>query len=261
VVIAIVGILIAILLPAVQAAREAARRVHCNNNLRQIGLALHQYHNVKKVFPIGNVPFTNWTFQTMLLPYLERQSWFSEINFKTRQCYVDNLEAGRDAVSSRRLTVMECPSDPRAGEIWSDAEHAYAIGNYFGVSGSAWLGSTDGMLYSGSVTRFSHVRDGTTHTMFVGERGGADPYWGWWSCGGGFDDSGEGDNLLSTGRGFYPGGEDYEHSFHFWSHHPGGGNFLFVDGSLHWLSYEVDPQTLRHLSTRDAADSVGRNQD
>src|SRR4051812_15625344 len=86
VVIAIIGVLIALLLPAVQAAREAARRSQCSNNLKQIGLGMHNYHQSVNAFPLGsswthNASWNNWSAQALMLPYLEQQPLYNSINF------------------------------------------------------------------------------------------------------------------------------------------------------------------------------------
>src|SRR4051812_47226799 len=81
VVIAIIGILVSLLLPAVQAAREAARRTQCQNNLRQYGVAIHNYHDVIKYLPIGNTWGRMWTFQSRILPYMEQQNIYQLIDY------------------------------------------------------------------------------------------------------------------------------------------------------------------------------------
>jgi prepilin-type N-terminal cleavage/methylation domain-containing protein/prepilin-type processing-associated H-X9-DG protein len=126
VVIAIIGVLIALLLPAVQAAREAARRSQCVNNLKQIGLGLHNYHQANQVFPSGHsqsfsgpgpngyAGWTEWSAHAMLLPYIEQQPLFQGINFY----YCGGYNYGRycnATIWSSVLNVFLCPSDPNAG--------------------------------------------------------------------------------------------------------------------------------------------------
>ena len=92
VVIAIIAVLVALLLPAVQQAREAARRTQCRNNLKQYGIALHNYHDAHQIFPIGNVGNRFWTFQAMLLPFLDQISLFNRCNFNyPGTCFNSNV--------------------------------------------------------------------------------------------------------------------------------------------------------------------------
>lgn len=114
VVIAIIGLLIALLLPAVQAAREAARRATCVNNLKQLGLALHNFENINKVFPpsYGGPRGTDWSAQALLLPYLEQGSLYDNIDF-TRG--YDNVYLPNGTrLSSHRVPIYICPSETRA---------------------------------------------------------------------------------------------------------------------------------------------------
>jgi prepilin-type N-terminal cleavage/methylation domain-containing protein/prepilin-type processing-associated H-X9-DG protein len=256
IVIAIIGSLVALLFPAVQAAREAARRTHCVNNVKQLALALHAYHDAKGHFPVGNVRYKYWTFQTMLLPYMEQQALFDQCDFKAEDCYAANVSAGGLGPPSVRQISLECPSDPNIGGLYTStiswSAGKYALGSYMGVTGSQMFAADDGMLFLDSHTRFADCTDGAAHTLLLGERGTVDDLnWGWWCCGSGLLWSqGEGDNLLSAAQGLRPGGSETEHAYHFWSHHPSGAMFAYVDGSVHFLSYDLDPQTLLRLSTR-----------
>jgi prepilin-type N-terminal cleavage/methylation domain-containing protein len=259
VVIAIIGVLVALLLPAVQVAREAARKVQCLNHLKQIGLGLHNYHDAVRAFPIGNVSKTSWTCQTLLLPYLEQGALYSQVDFRAVDCFEANVKAGGKGVPSIALPVFVCPSDARAGEVWSQpAWGTYAPGNYFGVMGTSPT-ANDGLLYRDSVTTMSDVTDGASATIIMGERANvSDLLYGWWACGWGENGTGEGDNLLSTQLGLVAGGRDDSHRFHFWSMHAGGGaHFLFVDGGARRLDYNIDFRTFQRLSTCAAGDQPG----
>jgi len=259
VVIAIIGILIALLLPAVQAARESARRTQCQNNFKQIGLALHNYESAVRCFPIGNVYPTYWSFQTLILPYLEQNALYEKADFDGYATAFEytRLQPGGIGSASVPLAVYQCPSDPKAGEVARDSYWgSYAAGNYYGVIGTAY-NRKDGTLFSNSSVRVADVRDGTTGTIFVGERGNVlDNWWGWWGCGYGREGTGAGDNLLDTELGLTRGGQEDQHRFHFWSHHPDGAQFLLVDGSVHFFSYNLDYQILNHLATRDGREIV-----
>ena len=259
VVIAIIGTLVALLLPAVQAAREAARQLQCQNNLKQYGLALQNYHSVHHVFPIGNVPHRWWTAQSMLLPYLEGDAIYQLVNYQfPDDCFsaVDSVPQGQDP-GSYVLAVDKCPNDPNAGKIW----HAFAgfgyhgCTNYLGMMGTSPT-AQDGILFSGPAVSLSDVRDGASNTIIMGERGISDLLYGWCYCGWGRNGTGEGDNLCSAQLGLSAGLPDANHIFHFWSYHPNGTEFLLADGSVHFLSYNIDFVMFQALSTRAGGEVI-----
>ncbi len=260
VVVAIIGLLMAVLMPAVMAARSAARQTQCKNKLKQIGYALQLYHNMARTFPMGNVPRRYWTFQTMLLPFLEQEALYRKANFAAPDCFKANQAMGGLGVPSERIVAYECPSDPRVGLKWTSPTYGvYATGSYFGVIGTA-IKKKDGMLFSGGTVRLEDVLDGTSTTLFVGERGQIENLvWGWWSCGSGDNvGSGDADNLLTTKNGLTAGGPEHVHGRHFWSLHEGGGaNFVYVDGSVRFLTYQIDFTTFQSLSTRAGHEVVG----
>jgi prepilin-type N-terminal cleavage/methylation domain-containing protein len=169
VVIAIIGILVGLLLPAVQAAREAARRMQCSNNLKQISLALHNYHSAMKIYPFGNGGTTppsgspGYSAVSMLLPYMEQVPLYRKIDFSFPLIHPVNIEA--------RLTPVAtflCPSDrdnpqPQMGG---------AI-NYMGNKGSMhfWNASEQNGLFIGRVAfRMRDVTDGLSNTAAFAER-------------------------------------------------------------------------------------------
>ncbi|HMC10910.1 MAG TPA: DUF1559 domain-containing protein [Pirellulaceae bacterium] len=118
VVIAIIGVLVALLLPAVQAAREAARRMNCQSNLKQIGVALHNHHDVRLAFPPGAVntgnngtdTFTTWSIE--ILPYMEQKALYERYNQTALNCNAANLP-----VLKSRVKPYECPSDMLNGKL------------------------------------------------------------------------------------------------------------------------------------------------
>jgi prepilin-type N-terminal cleavage/methylation domain-containing protein/prepilin-type processing-associated H-X9-DG protein len=183
VVIAIIAVLIALLLPAVQAAREAARRAQCINNLKQIGLALHNYHSAVGAFPpgidttadyIGTFgTWTVWSPQAMLLPYVEQTPLYNAANFNWACCF-DGPDA--DAINSTvyltRIGSFLCPSDGNAG--------VQNINSYVGCLGSSTRqspddGQTNGMFQVYNVNHFTasvniaQVTDGTSNTVAFSE--------------------------------------------------------------------------------------------
>jgi len=138
VVIAIIGVLIALLLPAVQAAREAARRSQCTNNLKQIGLALHNYHGVHNSFPMGSsrAPqalnpsqmawWGDWSAHSMLLPFLEQQPLYNAANFSVTALGHDPAGLMNATVVNTRLSGFLCPSDGNAGRNYTNSYYASA---------------------------------------------------------------------------------------------------------------------------------------
>jgi prepilin-type N-terminal cleavage/methylation domain-containing protein/prepilin-type processing-associated H-X9-DG protein len=279
VVIAIIGVLVALLLPAVQQARAAARAAQCKNHLKQIGLALHNYHDAHFVFPMGSGAGTPaWGYLTHLLPHLDLANAYNSINFENPNCCFE-LIALQTAVppepdpASQPLAVLFCPSDPSANQKLLSGPSgplptSYPCGwmyptNYLGVSGDTegtvgcgGIANGNGLLYSLSSTRFRDVQDGSSNSLIVGERGiPNDLGWGWPICGGT-----ECEHYISTERGLSPGATSPSAAavlLHFWSWHDQGAHFLFADGSVHFLSYNVDLGTYKKLSTRAANDVPG----
>jgi prepilin-type N-terminal cleavage/methylation domain-containing protein len=264
VVIAIIGILVALLLPAVQAAREAARRTQCQNNLRQYGIAIHNYHDVNKILPMGNVWARMWTFQSRILPYMEQNNIYVLIDYKWPSTCFD-YGASRQAIDPRTdpgnqmVTVDICPSDPLAGSI--STTNGSTVGfhgctEYLGVMGTSST-NNDGTFFSDSKISLAALGDGTSNTIIMGERGiPRDLYWGWTYCGAGYDGTGDGDNQCSTKYPFSPGKDDGAHNLHFWAYHPGGGHFLFGDTSISFMTYNLNFATFQALSTRFGGEVV-----
>jgi prepilin-type N-terminal cleavage/methylation domain-containing protein len=270
VVIAIISVLIALLLPGIQWAREAARRTHCQNNLKQYGLALHQFHMANRSFPIGNVPKHYWTFQSRLLPYLDCQNIYAVINYSYPgwcfQC-CDALGPDKDPGNQVQHVDM-CPDDELAGLIWYDPIHYIHPGyhgctDYLGMMGTTET-ANDGILFSGPAISIPKITDGASHTLIMGERGISNDLWGWTYCGygheaNGYDTgTGDGDNLCCTGYfGLMEGNAfDDDHKYHFWSYHPDLVNFLIADGAVHSFRYEIDYWVLQALATRAGSESV-----
>ncbi len=163
VVIAIIAILIALLLPAVQQAREAARRTQCRNNLHQLGLALHNYHDVMDCFPFGQGGSGGkYSAISMLLPYFDQGPLYNQIDFN-----IDAMAAGNQTARQVEIPMLKCPSDfanqqPQTGGALS----------YCGNKGSdiVFTSSNNGLFYRDSVIRFRDLTDGTSTTAAFAER-------------------------------------------------------------------------------------------
>lgn len=206
VVIAIIGVLVGLLLPAVQKVREAASRMSCTNNLKQMGLALHSYHDAMSLFPPGYIDGNTspnstpdndvgpgWGWASYLLPYLEQGNVYNQINFRAP------IGTGVNAaVSQLPLKIFQCSSDsfPDAFSVYDSNFKSpitkVASSNYVGCSG--WLecfrGATGniavgqgddglggvfgpggrGLFWRNSRTRIADITDGVSNTIFVGER-------------------------------------------------------------------------------------------
>jgi prepilin-type N-terminal cleavage/methylation domain-containing protein len=190
VVIAIIAVLVALLLPAVQQAREAARRSQCKNNLKQIGLALHNYHDVASRFPRsqtwgrvvgGTMGAYHHTWITSILPYIDQAPLYNQVNFNL-PAYVSG--SGLTAVPQPhlgvQLDVIRCPSDGLNGEWPSPTSNNLAITWYSACEGGDWwnrpINGDDlgNQLYGGIFTDHYNcpigaITDGTSNTIMVGE--------------------------------------------------------------------------------------------
>ena len=304
VVIAIIAVLISLLLPAVQSAREAARRIQCTNNLKQMGLALHNYESAIGSFPSGEIsvlvsptwkiPTGNcnaappelgpgWSLFALVFPYLEQQVLSNAINFNVGiadpsnqtvigtkvASYLCPSDTGPDTVS-----MFDCGNPPATGNTPVTLLSGLAPSSYVGALGGGNKNNPDplcgcyewqpfnGMFHRNSAVRISAITDGTSNTVGLGER----------------------DNhfVLSSWVGVLPGAEviynpDQGHGCTNWrpaitavvvhsrqytvntpnaspaafhTQHPGGGNFLFMDGSVRYIKNTVNLDTMRALCTR-----------
>jgi prepilin-type N-terminal cleavage/methylation domain-containing protein/prepilin-type processing-associated H-X9-DG protein len=198
VVIAIIGVLIGLLLPAVQQVRASADRLYCTNSLKQIGLALHNYHDTYKVFPPAiketypkpdRLQWISWL--TRILPYMEQQALYDNMEeaYKLQgnnpNPFLDPPHQGLATV----LTSYRCPADARqyqATYVTAEGQNlTVAFTGYLGVSGTN-LRAYDGVLYWNSKVRLADIKDGSSNTLTAGER---PPSWdlvfGWWYAGAG----------------------------------------------------------------------------
>jgi prepilin-type N-terminal cleavage/methylation domain-containing protein/prepilin-type processing-associated H-X9-DG protein len=268
VVIAIIGILIALLLPAIQAAREAARRTQCLDNLKQCGLGLLAFHDEFKSFPVGNVapPSSGaggwWGFQARILPYLEAKQIFKLCNFKYQgTCFewITYQQTRKTFLGTMLPTFYKCPDDPLKNEVYHDTSGDYTCTNYLGVMGTTPT-ANDGVLLHGdygSIIKLARIKDGASQTIIMGERGISNDLYGWPYCGAGdSQNTGCGDNLMSTKLGLSPGKPDGNHNYHFWSYHPNMSHFLWADGSSRPLFYDLDYKVLQAFATRAGRETI-----
>ncbi len=215
-----------VLLPGVQAGREAARRANCLNNLKQIGLAMHNYHSVHGCFPPAYIPDENGnpkhSWRVLILPYMEERALYNRYNF----------DEPWDSPANQQLAplmpkVYNCPSDALSDGV-SETSYLMVVG-----PGTVGEGSTP--------TRIVDIRDGTSNTVMVVETAGTAINWlepeDW--------DTSQGDFSINEGLGM--GIE---------SDHAGVANVLFCDGSVRSIPEWTDPEDLEALTTRDGGEEV-----
>lgn len=274
VVIAIIGILVALLLPAVQQAREAARRTQCTNNLKQIGLAFHNYLSTHRRFPPGWVeqawgdvtlnpggnPLNGFGWGAMLLPQLDQGPVYAQIRFDhpiygepDRDANLPGLQNNATLAANVVLSVFRCTSDrgPPAqdnyGNIGQLTIAAHALSNYVGCYGTSFIydnGSNsdpgDGMFHRNSSRSERDVSDGLSNVILVGERKWSGKYPDATPVFGDSYWSGTPDNWLMDTLGTTGVDLNSEHSAKFGSEHDSGASFLFGDGSVHFLSDSIE---------------------
>lgn len=274
VVIAVIAILVGLLLPAVQAAREAARRARCANNLRQIGIGLHNYHGVHQVFPPGYLgvlaDYTgpHWTWSAFLLPQLEQQPLYQTLGVATKQFAGGVSFAPPSTEAQVRLDVFTCASD--TGPELNHRKGFYAKSNYRGVTGSQSLLTTSydvlanqgGVFYLNSLVSVGAIVDGASNTAAIGEclldphpQGHVGALWA------GMRGTYSGSIYISDSMWFINsdpafrinGSADQAFS----SRHPGGAQSTFADASVHFLKETIDGTTLERLAARNDGQPVG----
>jgi len=292
VVITIIGILIAMLLPAVQAARESARRAKCSNNMKQIVLAMHQYHESYKMFPLnhgGNqqtsTSGTGHSWMMCILPFIEQEALWEKIKLNQPLSHGDNTIASRTVVPT-----FLCPTDDSPGLMNNranlSANDQRAITNYKAVAGGNWnwgdhtnvrqggikwrndangLDRGNGLIcrnhdsHVRNLTIFADIKDGTSSTFAVGEtvpKWCTHTWWWWYNA--------------STGTCGIPlnyrkkthdladpvNAVDWVRNYSFFSQHEGGANFGLCDGSVTFISDSIDITLYRQLATISGKEGV-----
>jgi prepilin-type N-terminal cleavage/methylation domain-containing protein/prepilin-type processing-associated H-X9-DG protein len=282
--VAVIGVLAGLVLSGVQKVRAAAARTRCQNNLKQIALALQNYHAAHGRLPPGHfaVPSNKpellyaASYLVPLLPFVEQDALY-RVGMEARKVAPLPFANPPHTPLATVVPTFACPADGRiATPQVSEIERLLvAFTSYLGASGTATT-RKDGVLYADSRTRLADVTDGTSSTLLLGERPpSADFQWGWWYAGMGADGSGSLEHVLGVreantlrhtvaavacGPGEYPfrpagGFDDPCGVFHFWSPHSGGANFAFADGSVRLLPYTADA-ILPALATRAGGESA-----
>lgn len=286
VVIAIIAVLIALLLPAVQQAREAARRSQCKNNLKQYGLGLHNYHDVHRMFPIagqnwGN-PSIGW--QPRILPFMDQAPLYNQINFSLAQAWDTTLPDGSKA-RQHNVPYAKCPSDPESNlnrSDWAFGSYCGSLGSQRTPSASGscnrWL--TQGVNYDNNGTSdhgndlnkvsgmfgrlgpsigIHQVSDGTSNTIFVGEiLTDCNDHQGiWWdynqagnahaSTSVPLNDMTTCPNSKKITDPACTNPNNWNFSWGFRSSHTGGAHFLMVDGTVRFVSENIDYNTYQRI--------------
>jgi prepilin-type N-terminal cleavage/methylation domain-containing protein len=284
VVIAIIAVLIALLLPAVQAAREAARRAGCQDNLKQIGLAMHNYHSTYDVFPIGYVAWANtnndvtspgWGWGTAILPTMEQGPLYNAANLNLPIEDPTNL-----TVRTTALSVFTCPTDRFTGLITLTDVNANPITTAWSTSYAACFGrdvniSKNPTMCNGLFMRnmsfgVKDITDGTNQTIMVGERGCVLTQAPWaGSINGVVLRVTPGSPSRSTATKTAPveslaradtGGGTSDNLFFdpddFYSPHPAGLYFLMADGSVKFIKSSITPTIYGDLASRNWGEVV-----
>jgi prepilin-type processing-associated H-X9-DG protein/prepilin-type N-terminal cleavage/methylation domain-containing protein len=294
VVITIIALLIGLLLPAVQQARESARRARCLNNQKQIGLALHAYHGALDVYPPGYVSAVlqstdaypelgpGWAWSSMILNQLDQQPLFNAVNF-SRQI----TDGASVTVRRTVLAILLCPSSSPEGPVSLKypgqplVPSDLAPSQYVGSAGQGEIedvpGNNNGIFYRNCRTSLREITDGTSQTLMVGERSrnlsdatwvGAipdaqvctNPSWSVRDCA-------TSNVMILANTGPWPDEPWVNVPNHkgskaddFWSLHPGGCNFLFCDGSVRFVKETVNPTVFSSLATRGGGEAIGSDQ-
>ena len=258
VVIAIIGILAGLLLPAIQQAREAARRTSCGSNLMQLGLAAHHYEFNMEHFPPGvtnaDGPIRNeaigqhvsWVVQ--VLPYIEQNAAYDRFDQELGAYAPANKQ-----IREHGIGILRCPSDPNRSDIGPK------MTSYFGChhdTESAIDEKNNGLLFLNSKVRFSDIYDGSSHTILIGEGINDKESFGWvsgtrWTL----RNTGKFDMSLYQRRNATTAQAPATppsslHVGGFGSYHFGGATFVFADGSTRFIARDTDPVVYQHMGHR-----------
>jgi len=271
VVIAIIGILVALLLPAIQAAREAARRSECSNKIKQIAVALHNYHDTHGGLPMGAANLTEGlSWHVAVLPFMEQDSVYQEFNSGVRHDQAPNA-----AMRTLEMKAFLCPSGT---EVRADDNASYFTMHYYGSMGPTGINPDTGTAYRENTAgthggwgqqgiftwnasrKFRDVLDGTSNTIGIGEiswtdRNGNATRYRVWTRGG------QSGSLMAPCKNFHhPINADYTALFNdmsMGSNHPGGAQFGLVDGSVRFVSDAIDFNAYLAAASMDGGEVLG----
>lgn len=284
VVIAIIAVLVALLLPAVQQARETARRTGCRNSLKQIALAVVNYEAAHRIFPPGStsiIDYGVWSsnpaefhlhgWASLILPQLDQAAAFKQVNYN-----VSALDPLNYAAASQRLPVYRCPSfsgkDYSQEPLYVKLSPVYAIRNYVSLGattvGNLWK-MPDGVIYPGSRTRLDDIRDGASNTLMFSET--REQNAAVWIDGGtasltsrAYDDgnapSYANEKIALNAYPYYnSAGQGIDCLWGPSSMHGGGAHHSFGDGSVRFLSDQINPFVYDSLTSRAGGEPVPAN--
>jgi prepilin-type N-terminal cleavage/methylation domain-containing protein/prepilin-type processing-associated H-X9-DG protein len=278
--VAILAVLAGLVLSAVAMVRADSLKAVCSNNLRQIGVAITQYHDQNRVLPTGlqvkGDAMEGMGWQGPILPYLEQEELWN----RTKIAFAAGLTPNSREFPLNKLVVKAygCPLDPGTGYIRNESENSgVCYGSYYGVAGISFSqerepgGVPGGVFFESSKIAFAHITDGLSTTLMVGERPLMPEYpAGIWY--GAFE---VGDAVMGVEEGHYngllpnpndprqcadfirygPQSKTKCDAFHYWSFHKSGAHFLFADGSVRFMTYTGEP-AMKPLSTRNRGDSI-----
>lgn len=275
VVIAIIGILVSLLLPAVQAAREAARKTHCNNNLKQLGVAVQNFHDTRGFIPPSRARDGYITWPVLLMPFMEQSRLYDKFDWQAPYYDQDG------DVTDTTLPVFFCPSRRRPEvSLFEKVGPKGSCGDYAGNAGyngywSSSVGNPNGVFVTGLVTdhplqnrrlqgiygryKFKDISDGLSNTIFIGEKAVNDDFRrrpGGWGDGSIYnaDDPG---TIMRLGGPLFPIAKTEYYPAPgpgtipvFGSAHPTVCTFVFGDGSVRMINREIGITTLGRLCSR-----------